>query len=891
MLDKDFIDLYGDDYYKQLALEQEAQDAARDLLQRSIEKAVADGTADETATGQRIIRYAWDECRKAVAAVIEWGDKKRKGAPPKYVPLLQKLLTAYPTAEDRARFIDTCTLATVSHCLTAALDMSGQSNVSKTAALISRTIIDEANVEKYAQEAPLTDIEEHGVSPEKLRQRMSDGLAKRVWDSYRRVYLIHTMQKSGVEPFRTDAQSKTYLGAKLIEAVVTGESLFVLGTDSESGLTRLLPSPWLRDTWERNNALLLASAHQFTPTIIPPRPWESPYQGSYYGASAKYTSLLRLHGAVSNQFIKSYKRKLLTVDLSAIYRAINGLQNTPFRINKDILSVVNSIYTSGGGLGKIPRTEPLAPLARLPETCTPEELKEHKKKAVVQIKQETARRTKALRAYMTINAAKQYAAYDKIYFPWNMDYRGRLYPIPTAIHPQGDDMQKALLEFAEPSALQHEDDWKWLAIHGANCAGEDKKPFDERIQFVKENEQNIIDSARDPLGVTWWSTIAENDYPLEFLAFCFEWVRLTKYMQEKNTCVGFVCHIPIAFDGTCSGLQHFSAILRDEIGGHAVNLTPSDTKQDIYGIVAEKVNVRLLQDAVSGTPDTDKRDKKTGKVVKNADGTARIQYGTRSLAQTWIVFNREKFGTDGITRKVCKRSVMTLAYGSGRYGFKENLIADIIKPFNSEHPDDTPFTANTTQAAVYMASLIWDAVKGTVVKAVEGMDYLQKLAKLICKDGNVVTWTTPDGLPIQQSYMEREQKVIGLYIQNKHVRFYFMEDKGTVAQREQAQGIAPNFIHSRDASHMRHVINAALDEGITNFEMIHDSFSTDLAHAGRLFEIVRESFVTLYDGQDVLADFLSDVSYALPNNTELPEKPSFGTLVLSDVKSSKFCFS
>jgi len=883
---------YGDLYAEQLRIEQEAQEAAREMLQKTINKALADGELDATTTGKKIIRHAWDTCRAAVASVVDRATEKKKGVVPSYVPFLQKLLTAYPSKESKENFVDACTLATLSTCLSAVLDTSGQFSLSKAAAKIGRTITDEASIEKYAREAGDVDASIKGLSVDTLRKNMEAGLAKRIWESYRRVYLIHTMQKTGVEPFRADTASKVQLGAAFIKSVVEVSGLFILSPDEASGLVTISASDWLEKTWEQNNAALLENAHKFIPTIIPPQPWTSPYKGGYYGALRQYTSLLRLHGGGHNRFMSSYKRKLATVDLSLIFEALNGIQETPFRINKTLLSIAGDIMNAGGDLGGLPRTEPLETLPRLPETATPEELKAHKRQAVNIIKREAARKTKALRAQMTLAAARKFEQYDKIYFPWNMDYRGRLYPIPTAIHPQGDDLQKALLEFADPDPVQDADAWKWLAIHGANCAGVDKVTFAERVAWVKSNEENIKNSARDPLGYRWWHEVSENDYPLEFLAFCLEWARLTKYQAEHNTCVGFKCHIPIAFDGTCSGLQHFSAILRDEIGGHAVNLTPSGKVEDIYSIVAEKVNEVLIKDAGSGTPDEEKTDKKTGKVITDTEGNARIKYGTRSLAQAWVTFNRVKFGKDGITRKVCKRSVMTLAYGSGQYGFKENLINDIMKPFNADHPDDTPFTTNMTQAAVYMAKLIWDAVKGTVVKAVEGMAYLQKLAKLICRDGNVVTWTTPDGLPVQQSYMEHEQKIINLRIAGRMMRIYYMQDKGTVANRLQEQGISPNFIHSRDACHMRAVIRACLHKGLKNFEMIHDSFSTDLANAGTLFTTIREAFVDLYGGEaDALGDFLSDVQYAIPENEELPEKPTFGHLDIENVLKSDYCFA
>ena len=108
--------------------------------------------------------------------------------------------------------------------------------------------------------------------------------------------------------------------------------------------------------------------------------------------------------------------------------------------------------------------------------------------------------------------------------------------------------------------------------------------------------------------------------------------------MEQGT--DYVSHIPVAFDGSCSGIQHFSAMLKDEIGGTAVNLVPDDKVHDIYGIVAEHVKQAVMKDAAEGTEDE----------LKTAeDGTEYVSKGTKALANEWLAY--------GITRKVTKRSV------------------------------------------------------------------------------------------------------------------------------------------------------------------------------------------------------------------------------------------
>ena len=126
---------------------------------------------------------------------------------------------------------------------------------------------------------------------------------------------------------------------------------------------------------------------------------------------------------------------------------MNAMQETPFAINKDIMDVAQEIYDTGGGLGGVPQTEPLPQLPRLPEIITlygtPEDvLKEHKKKGVTRARMEERRKSKALRAYNVLRTAERFSVYERIYFPWNMDYRGRCYPIPTALTPQGTIYRK-----------------------------------------------------------------------------------------------------------------------------------------------------------------------------------------------------------------------------------------------------------------------------------------------------------------------------------------------------------------------------------------------------------------------------------------------------------------
>lgn len=891
-----YYEKYGQLYVKQLELETEYKTMAEELLRASLDKAKANGELSSTKIGSKLIDVAWEDVSHNMSKLIDDIKKPKSGAVPAYTPMLKDLIKIYRNKKDE--LVKLLTLSSLSAILDVCF-ISNSAGISNVASNIVENILKEANITRFIQSEGAKD--DDNLKGRMLEKSIDNGIRIRVQQSYRISYVNARMRVKGYQELKYSREEKQRLGAKLLELTVKGSGFFKLeemdinayvsksNFKGSKMLTCVVPNEWLIKTWQKNIDLQAKFAHKFMPTVIPPKPWTNPYDGGYYGELQAFSSLIRLE-RTTNVFVKNYKKKLEAVDLSFVYKALNAMQDTPFRINKDILEVSEQIMASGGNLGGFAQTEPYPMLPELPEPYTDEELKEHKKKQVGIIKRNQSRQSRAMRALIAISTARKYADYDKIYFPWNMDYRGRCYPMTTTLSPQGDDITKALLVFAEPAPCKNADDYKWLAIHGANLAGHDKISFSERIKWVEDNTTNIIASADDPLGYTWWSKEAENDYPMEFLAFCNEWKKLQSYVAERGSCVGFKSEISIAFDGTCSGLQHFSAILRDEVGGYAVNLTPTDKVQDIYSIVADKVNKVLFKDAQNGTADEPKRDKK-GQIIVDHMGKTQMKLGTKNLAQQWLIFARDKYGTEGITRKVCKRSVMTLAYGSGRYGFAENVIEDIIKPFIQAHPDTAPFN-QPKQSGTYMAGLIWDAVGTTVVKAVEGMKYLQDIAKLICKDRNVVTWITPNGLPVQQNYMEVEQKVFQMRISGLRHRFYSQEETGNIDSRGQAQGIAPNFIHSMDATHLQRVVVASHTEGNTNFAMIHDSFGTDMAHADRLFRIIREQFVELYKDKNHLQNFLDNIRYMIDEeDIKKVHIPEFGSLDIEKVMESDFCFA
>lgn len=833
-------------YFEELELEARYKTFGEQKLRQAYDKAKAEGQVGTTTLGQKFIAHQYSNVFEAVKLFVENALAPKRGVKPAYVSILFEMVELYKEEKDQMySLLAFSALSTLMDNMMRRKELF-MSNVSQW---IGKEIQDEYNLTRYLSQKP---------SREPI---VTKGIDQRVQSFYRRAYAIAWMKRDGYQAPKWDKQDLMQLAASLINIIITTTNYFEY--NQQGTALHIQPTQSLLDAWSTNEDNVVANSYRLCPTIIPPKPWTTYDDGGYYGELQSISTLLRFHDQ-RTVFGKKYLKKLGQMELAGVRKAINSIQATPWKINKKVLAVMQDVMELGGGRAGIPYINEAPKPMVLPEEPTEEQLKEYRKVMVGYYKDETRRKSLALRALGNINLAKEYAKYDKIYFPCNMDFRGRVYPIPNFSF-QGDDLNKGLILFADAPACEDMEDINWLAVHGANLAGVDKVSYDDRIQWIKDNELEILASADNPLANTFWMN---QDEPCQFLAFCFEWQAWKQWETEHGSPKGFVSGIPVAFDGTCSGLQHFSAILRDPVGGAAVNLLPSDKPNDIYGVVAEKVNVAIGEDLRSGTLDD---------VVDT-----KIKFGTKTLAQLWSMY--------GVTRKVTKRSVMTLAYGSKEYGFRDQLFEDIIKKDMQEQKDASVFTEeNCWQASAYMAKLIWNAVRTTVVAAVDGMKWLQDCAKLVTKKGQVVTWTTPMGLPVQQSYMECVSTQVRLRCAGKNIRLYGLNVTGNIDKRAQAQGVAPNFIHSMDASHLQLTVCNAVDAGINHFAMIHDSYGAPVAQAKTMYKAVRQSFIEMYTEQDVLENFKNDME--LLSDSKLPSIPAKGTLNLTDILDSRYIFS
>jgi DNA-directed RNA polymerase len=598
----------------------------------------------------------------------------------------------------------------------------------------------------------------------------------------------------------------------------------------------VVPTPEITKAIQGKLDVLKDQQPVFAPLLCPPRPWENPYDGGYWHIP---TTLVR-------KGKPAYLEELAnSPGIQRVYTAVNALQDTAWEINPVVFNTMQELWDRQDypHTFMVPAQDPPAP--SIDETLTGIALEKAKRDYGLYKRTVKTNASKRKALLLSMSVAREYVG-STFWFSYNLDFRGRVYPLAYHLTPQGDDAQKGMLCFAKSKLVETQEQVDCLAIHGANCFGNriDKLPFAGRLEWVKQHEDSIIMCASDPLANRWW-TLA--DEPFQFLAFCLEW---TTFLGEGLGV--FQTKLPVAVDGTCSGLQHFSAMLRDPIGAAATNLIPAERPQDIYGIVAgktmEKVRGRMLSD---------------------------------KLAQQW--------GDFGLDRSGAKRPVMTLPYGATRYSARE-YIQEWLEEKMAAGRKST-FDVGTFQASMYMVDFLWESIGETVVAARAAMDWLQAVARIVAKSGNPVWWTTPTGFQVFQGYPNTKQRTVKTSLQGKQVFVSYREDARGYDPSKAASGLAPNFVHSMDASALILTVLGCLEHGMDSFGMVHDSFACHCTDMPTLNKVLRDAFVTMYTDHDVLAEFEAQVREVLPADTKLPPRPSMGTLDLQCVKESPYFFS
>lgn len=597
----------------------------------------------------------------------------------------------------------------------------------------------------------------------------------------------------------------------------------------------IAPSPeiseWVKKCHEYHEGL----TPFFLPTIERPLPWSNPWIGGYRQLEWKPRPLVKSRN-------KQYQTELASCDLSKIYSSVNLIQATPWQIDQEVHSLIHHCWKQSARIDGLPSAMDEIVPAKPEDIETNADARRQWRKAAAKVYfHNESLESQRLQLLKTLFVADKMKTEERIWFPIQLDFRGRGYPLPLFLHPQGTSVAKSMLRFARGKPIQNEAQLQSLMLHCANKWGMDKSSHDQRLNWIESNRDLIKCSGIDPYSNDQWM---KADDPFAFYAACKE------LCNFWNRGFGYMSRLPVSIDATTQGLQIYSLLLRDPIAAGATNVLPSDLPADPYRVVAEKVKLRL--------------------------------YGSSSeYAQPLLRL--------GIDRSTTKRQTMTLPYGLTRHsciGYTREWLDEKLRT------QPNPFGLEVYKPAAFLGKIIWECMEDVVGSAVRGMKFIRDLMGVMIDHDITPRWMTPMGLPVRMRYENYDSMMVSTRIGARARVLTIREENGKQSKRKATNGGAPNYVHSLDGlgGLLGHTMNLAGSKGIQDAGTIHDAILCLVADAGTMHKCVRNATVDIFS-RDLLGELRQQVLTMLPSGVTLPEVPEYGSLDVNEVLSSKYYFN
>ena len=674
------------------------------------------------------------------------------------------------------------------------------------------------------------------------RKQPHDSLAKMIYDT-----------DTPDRPKRDQAWSnviKAKVGAVLLSNLIQAAKIKTIRQSEETGevLDEVQPVLWNSYQYEsgkRVGVLLMNAAlsakltrepvssalSKNLPMVVEPVPWTGYKRGGFI----LYPKHVVRIAAGQDQLRRYIRAASEHGDMNQVFASLDVLGRTPWRINRGVYNVMVEAWNTGQPIAKLAPENPQYEYPLEPESSEDNEARKRWAFRMKEINHEKAGfHSQRCFQNFILEVARAYLK-ETFYFPHNVDFRGRAYPISPYLNHMGADNSRGLLMFGKGKELGSAG-LSWLKVHLANVFGFDKASIDERRDFTTNHLSDIYDSASRPLqGEKWWLKAED---PWQCLAACME----LKNAFESPDPAKFVSYLPIHQDGTCNGLQHYAALGGDAIGAKQVNLEPGDRPSDIYTAVASIVKSEVAAEAAQGS-----------EVARLLDGK--------------------------LTRKVVKQTVMTNVYGVTFRGAKlqvKRQLQDLLPDFPQT------YDMNLNIASSYIAQKIFKALSAMFSGAHDIQYWLGECASRICEalspdqvewiERNVsgkadtsayssrptneakntneqmrfkttVIWTTPLKMPVVQPYRTGATREVTTRLQSITISEPGASDE--VSKRKQLQAFPPNFIHSLDATHMMLSALKCDELGLT-FAAVHDSFWTHAADVDTMNGVLRDAFIKMH---------------------------------------------
>ena len=301
------------------------------------------------------------------------------------------------------------------------------------------------------------DLVELGVSrwtqaalDRQLRQLHSRGMRLPEWDQGAQVdvggWLLHRV----LEAARLDGRP-VFVSESRPEINDSGKwqtkTLVALSPDAEALAGRL-------------DEASIDDAFDLAPMIEPPKPWSDLWDGGYLKIRVPL-----LERPDPRELIEQAN----CAGLTQVLAAVNRIQASTWQVNGRVLQTAESALKPQSLFG--------------PRVGVPDERSQHAR----------GRRSNVSQAVSAAQAFRYEAGGlrrnpRRFWIPHHIDWRGRIYPLPSRLHFQRPELERALLLFADPAPLGTIEGYHWFVWAGAAALGCDKLPVAEQIRRMESPE-------------------------------------------------------------------------------------------------------------------------------------------------------------------------------------------------------------------------------------------------------------------------------------------------------------------------------------------------------------------------------------------------------------------
>lgn len=575
----------------------------------------------------------------------------------------------------------------------------------------------------------------------------------------------------------------------------------------------------------RDNTLMFRPLYM--PMVLPPKPYTTHHDGGYYSI---VTSCSTVDWERFDPIIKASQPVVL--------RALNRLQEEPFQLDQAQLALLQNCWNLGHAIGDLPSSE------RLEEPTTPSDIARTRDdwSRIWAWKADRAKNAVRSRFIHSLIAADRLKDHKRIWFCWQMDHRGRLYPRGSQINYGSGDPFRSMLRFDRVSPVKgHEQELSW---HLGSALGLPPSRL-IRWDWLQENSGLVERIGANPIDqLAHWSSAKE---PWRFVQICRDW---SGYVADPGYQTGTIYRL----DQTTSGYGHAACLLRDQRLAEFTNIV-GDRAVDLYTGFS-----RLLKQ--------------------------RMEVGVRSEEDEKRRHCMEWWLAHWPGRGLFKVMVMPIVYGRTYKTLQDTIseyLRDELKNYLTE--DGT--------AVFHLATVLAGSVHSFAKELLPGLlnmvKWLGDLAAVQMHNGKRPAWLTPNGMLVESYRTEAKEEWVELRLSGKRMRFSAQDHEGGALKVSASKRqIGADFVHSMDAAFLQTFV-AHWGDGLRKpIVTVHDCFGTTLENAATMRAELNDQWHRFYQ-RDYLEEHWRWVEQCTGSMCKPP--PWVGTLDTKRIGENPFLFS